>query len=119
MIARTREVGSVLEAGLRDELAGRIEPPAVLPADQRGSAIGAEHEREPGVRARVREAAQLIVIPAALEKQRALFAADRASALKLLTVGDSPRNEKLNVVEHAALAAVCLMMLNLDEALNK
>ena len=42
-----------------------------------------------------------------------------AAALKLLKVGDSPRNEKLDVVEHAALAAVCLMMLNLDEALNK
>ena len=59
------------------------------------------------------------VLAAALDKQRKLFAGDRASALKLLKVGDSPRNEKLDVVEHAAFAAVCLMMLNLDEALNK
>ena len=55
----------------------------------------------------------------ALEKQQKLFAADRAAALKLLKVGDSPRNEKLDATEHAALAAVCLMMLNLDETLNK
>ncbi len=37
---------------------------------------------------------------------------DRAAALQLLKVGDSPRNEKLDASEHAALAAVCLMMLN-------
>ena len=59
------------------------------------------------------------LLAAALEKQRALFAADKPAALKLLKVGDSPRNEKLDAIEHAALAAVCLMILNLDEALNK
>ncbi len=59
------------------------------------------------------------VLAGALEKQRALFAGDKASAMKLLKVGESPRNEKIDATEHAALAAVCLMMLNLDEALNK
>ncbi|VTR92326.1 Uncharacterized protein OS=Chthoniobacter flavus Ellin428 GN=CfE428DRAFT_0196 PE=4 SV=1: PSD1 [Gemmata massiliana] len=59
------------------------------------------------------------LLGAALEKQRKLFTADRAPALKLLKVGDSPRNEKLDATEHAALTAVCLMMLNLDETLNK
>jgi hypothetical protein len=59
------------------------------------------------------------VLLGALEKQRKLYAADRASAAKALKVGDSPRNEKLDAVEHAALASVCLLMLNLDEALNK
>jgi mono/diheme cytochrome c family protein len=63
--------------------------------------------------------AEVKVLVGALEKQRRLFAADKTAALKLLKVGDSPRNEKLDVVEHAALAAVCLMMLNLDETLNK
>ena len=62
--------------------------------------------------------AEAKVLLGALEKQRAVFA-DKAAALKLLKVGDSPRNEKLDASEHAALAAVCLMMLNLDEALNK
>jgi hypothetical protein len=59
------------------------------------------------------------VLLGALEKQRKLFANDKDAATKLLKVGDSPRNEKLDAVEHASLAAVCLMMLNLDEALNK
>ena len=59
------------------------------------------------------------VLAGALAKQRKLFAEDKTSAMKLLKVGDSLRNEKLDAVEHAALASVCLMMLNLDEALNK
>ena len=63
--------------------------------------------------------AEAKVLTGALEKQRKLFASDKAGALKLLKVGDSPRNEKLDATEHAALASVCLMMLNLDEALNK
>jgi hypothetical protein len=62
--------------------------------------------------------AETKLLTAALEKQRKLFAADKEAALKLLKVGESPRNEKLDAVEHASLAAVCLMMLNLDETLN-
>ncbi len=59
------------------------------------------------------------VLLGALEKQRKVYADDKANALKALKVGDSPRNEKLDAVEHAALASVCLLVLNLDEALNK
>jgi hypothetical protein len=59
------------------------------------------------------------VLLGALEKQRKLFAADKDAAAKLLKVGDSPRNEKLDAAEHASLTAVCLMMFNLDETLNK
>ncbi len=62
--------------------------------------------------------AEAKILLGALEKQRKVFA-DKVAALKLLKVGDSPRNEKLDASEHAALASVCLMMLNLDEALNK
>jgi hypothetical protein len=62
---------------------------------------------------------EAIVLLNALEKQRKLFANDKDAATKLLKVGDSPRNEKLDAAEHASLAVVCLMMLNLDEALNK
>ena len=40
-------------------------------------------------------------------------------AVKLLEVGDSPRNEKLDSVEHAAYAGICALILNLDETLNK
>jgi hypothetical protein len=71
------------------------------------------------VLARTPTDAEAKVLAGALAKQRKLFAADKDAALKLLKVGDSPRNEKLDATEHAALAAVCLMMLNMDEALNK
>jgi hypothetical protein len=63
--------------------------------------------------------AQLKILVEALDKQRQLFAADKDAALKLLKTGDSPRNEKLDVVEHAAMAVVCHTLLNLDETLTK
>jgi hypothetical protein len=36
-----------------------------------------------------------------------------------LSVGESKRDETLNTTEHAALSAVCLAILNLDEALTR
>jgi hypothetical protein len=59
------------------------------------------------------------ILTSALAKQRTLFKADEAAAKKLLAVGESKRDEKLNAVEHAALTAVCTMILNLDETLTK
>ena len=47
------------------------------------------------------------------------FAADRKAAEKLLKVGESPRNQRLDVVEHATMTSLCTLMLNLDEALTK
>ncbi len=64
-------------------------------------------------------AAEADILAAALAKQRTLYAADPAAAAKLLTVGESPRNGKLDTTDHAALTSVCLTVLNLDEALNK
>jgi mono/diheme cytochrome c family protein len=64
-------------------------------------------------------AAEAEILTAAMTKQRKLYAADPAAAAKLLKVGESPRNEKLDATDHAALASVCLTVLNLDEALNK
>jgi hypothetical protein len=63
--------------------------------------------------------AEVKILAGALEKQRKLFAHDKEAAAKLLKVGDSPRNEKLDVVDHAALTVVCLTVMNLDEVLNK
>jgi hypothetical protein len=53
------------------------------------------------------------------EGQRSACRADPAAAEKLLAVGESPRDPALDPVEHAALAAVCLGILNLDEALTR
>ena len=71
------------------------------------------------VLARAPSPEQLAILLGQLGKQRALFAADKDRAAKLLKVGDSPRDEKLDLVEHAALTAVCTLILNLDEALTK
>jgi hypothetical protein len=69
--------------------------------------------------ARKPTAQELQILTGALERQRELFAKDPAEAAKLLKVGDSPRNEKLDATDHAALAVVCLLILNMDETLNK
>jgi hypothetical protein len=50
---------------------------------------------------------------------RARYAADPPAAEKLLTVGESPRDAKLNPIDHAAHTALCTMILNLDETLTK
>lgn len=55
----------------------------------------------------------------AYDKQLALYQADGESAKALLSVGESKRNESLNAAEHAAMAAVCLAILNLDEAVTR
>ena len=54
-----------------------------------------------------------------LERQRAIYAADEAAARPLVAVGESPAAEGLDPIEHASLAAVCLGILNLDEALSR
>jgi hypothetical protein len=53
------------------------------------------------------------------EKQMAAFRADRPAALKLLAVGESGRNEKLNPAELAAWNVVASVILNLDETVTK
>ena len=59
------------------------------------------------------------VFLAALERLKQQYTADRPAALKLLATGESKRDEKLDAIEHAAYTAVCLTILNLDEALTK
>jgi hypothetical protein len=55
----------------------------------------------------------------AYEKQLAIFQDAPDSARQLLTVGQAPRDESLDAAEHAALASVCLAILNLDESLTR
>ena len=59
------------------------------------------------------------VLLGALERSRREFAADPDAAGRLLAVGESPRDAALDPIEHAALAAVGSVILNLDEALTK
>jgi hypothetical protein len=52
-------------------------------------------------------------------QQLARFGRDKEAAEKLLKVGESPRNEKLDQTELAAWALVGSVILNLDEAITK
>jgi hypothetical protein len=61
----------------------------------------------------------LAALRTAFSRQRAFYAADADAARQLLAVGASPRDESLDPVDHAALANVCLAILNLDEALTR
>lgn len=55
----------------------------------------------------------------ALDRARKTFSAAPEKAEAFLKTGDSERDEALPAVEQAALAHVCLMVLNLDETLTK
>lgn len=62
---------------------------------------------------------ELAVLTASYERLKHQYTADRPAALKLLSVGESKRDEKLDPAEHAAYTGVCSAILNLDEALTK
>lgn len=47
------------------------------------------------------------------------YATDTQAAEELVTIGDAPRDEAIDVAKHAALSSICLTILNLDETLNK
>jgi hypothetical protein len=55
----------------------------------------------------------------AYDRQAQFYTADVKAAKALLSIGASWRDESLNPTEHAALASVCLAILNLDEALTR
>jgi len=59
------------------------------------------------------------ILLGSLARMRSVYDADLEAAQKLLKVGESPRNEKIDAREHAAYAALCMMILNLDETLTK
>jgi mono/diheme cytochrome c family protein len=62
---------------------------------------------------------ELTVLKRLYEKQLAVYRKDNAAALKLLNVGESPRDQKLDTAELAAWAMVASTILNLDETLTR
>ncbi|MSQ96252.1 MAG: DUF1553 domain-containing protein [Gemmataceae bacterium] len=62
---------------------------------------------------------ELKILQAAFERHHAHYRDNRPAALKLVSTGESPRDKKLDVAEHAAYAAVCNLILNLDEVITK
>ena len=63
--------------------------------------------------------ADLARLKRAYDRQAAIMARDPAQAEALLKVGSAPRDGAIPVAEHAPLTAVCLAILNLDEALTR
>jgi Protein of unknown function (DUF1549)/Protein of unknown function (DUF1553)/Planctomycete cytochrome C len=61
----------------------------------------------------------LEVLRRAYHKQAAIYKRDVEDAKAFLSVGAARRDESLDITEHAALSAVCLAILNLDEALTR
>ena len=54
-----------------------------------------------------------------MERLKEQYADDEDLALRLLSVGEYPRNEELDPVEHAAFTGLCSLILNLDEVISK
>ncbi|MCS6861667.1 MAG: DUF1553 domain-containing protein [Abditibacteriales bacterium] len=69
--------------------------------------------------ARTPTQAEINVLMTVLNQQRAAFHQDLSSAMKLLSVGESPRNEKLDAAELAAWTMVASVIMNLDETITK
>ena len=65
------------------------------------------------------DASDLRVLQRSLQRAMNAYRANPKDAALYLSQGDSPRDKRLDPVEHAAYAAVCLAILTLDEALTK
>jgi len=59
------------------------------------------------------------ILLAAHKRLHGQFAADPKAAAKLLSAGEAPRDARLELTDHAALTAVCTLILNLDETLTR
>ena len=59
------------------------------------------------------------VLKRVLNGQASTFTADKEKAKKFLSVGESVRNESIDIVEHAAWTVIAQMILNMDETLTR
>jgi hypothetical protein len=62
---------------------------------------------------------EVAVLATLLNRQRMVYRANRPAAESLVSVGESPRDERLDTVELAAWTMVAHALLNLDEALHR
>ena len=65
------------------------------------------------------QAVEFRVIAAALRRELQHYAQDPSAALALLSVGESPRNESLRPVDHAAWTQVASLLFNLSETITR
>ena len=69
--------------------------------------------------ARTPSVKELAVLRQIVDRQAADYKHDADAALKLVSVGESPRNDKLDVAELAAWTTLASVILNLDETVTK
>ena len=62
---------------------------------------------------------EIKVLADRLKTLRQQYGQNPEAAAKLLKVGESPRDEGLDAVQHAAFTNLCLLLLNLDETLSR
>jgi hypothetical protein len=62
---------------------------------------------------------EVTIVQTQLNLHRQRYQADKDAATKLVSIGDSKRDESLDVAELAAYSLVSSMMLNLDETLTR
>ncbi|MGH7201316.1 MAG: DUF1553 domain-containing protein, partial [Planctomycetaceae bacterium] len=62
---------------------------------------------------------ELATLKTVFEQQLADYRANEDAAKKLLSTGESPRNESLPAAEHAAYTMMANLILNLDETITK
>jgi hypothetical protein len=86
--------------------------PGASPADRIAFAFRLATARHP-------KAEEAAVLKRIYDAQLAAYRSDAAAATKLLSVGESPRDEKLDAPELAAWTVVATTVLNLDETVTK
>ncbi len=64
-------------------------------------------------------AKELVTLENAMQKQLAFYAEDPAASKAFVEVGSAVRDPTLEPAKHAAMSAVCLAILNLDEAMTR
>ena len=62
---------------------------------------------------------ELQILTETWQTHLAKYQADKAAAEKLVTLGESKRNESLDIAELAAYTMTCNLILNLDEVVTK
>ncbi len=69
--------------------------------------------------ARPASPAESEIFLAGLQRTRDQFAGSKQDAEELIAIGESPRDQSLDAIEHASWTALCLAILNLDETLTR
>ena len=68
---------------------------------------------------RVPREKELVSLQNALQKQLAFYSNDATAAQAFVEIGTAVRDKSLDLPNHAALTAVCLAILNLDETMTR